>query len=160
MYHSFHLHSRIEIQFLLNHKSNDILFFFFLQSSSPYASRGSTNKVVEWFNQLALETRGYIREAGFKPIISLLLKKSTNTTLVQCLIERWWDTTHTFHIAEQEMTVTPYDFYRMTSLSFERAITGLNDVSGVQLGIDMLGRKYSTETIHYFNLVLDCVFLP
>ena len=58
------------------------------------------------------------------------------------------------------MMVTPYNFYRMTSLSFEGAIISFDDVSGVQLGIDMLGRKYSTETISYFNLVSDYMFLP
>ncbi|KAM3696973.1 hypothetical protein ACJW31_06G077800 [Castanea mollissima] len=36
--------------------------FLHAQSLSPHAGRGSTNKVVEWFNLLALETRGYIRE--------------------------------------------------------------------------------------------------
>ena len=76
------------------------LFFFFLQSSSPYIGRGSTNKVVEWYNLLVPETMGYIWEAGFEPIIGLLSKKSASATLVQCLIERWWDTTHAFHIVE------------------------------------------------------------
>ena len=75
--------------------------------------------------------RAYIQEASFKPILGLLLKRSANATLVQCLIERWWDTTHTFHIAEQEMTVTPYDFYCMTDLSFEGAIISLDGVSGI-----------------------------
>ena len=70
----------------LGHESNDI---FFLQSSSPYASRGSTNKVVEWFKLLFPETRGYIREAGFEPVISFLPKKTASATLAQCLIERW-----------------------------------------------------------------------
>ena len=83
----------------------DLMSSFFLQSSSPYADRGSTNKVVERFNQLIPKTRGYIREAGFEHIISLLPKNSTSATLVQCVIERLWDTTHTFHIAEREMTV-------------------------------------------------------
>ena len=83
----------------------------------------------------------------------------TSSTLEQCLIERWWDTTHTFHISEQEMMVTPYDFYRMTSLSFEGAIISLDGVSGIQLGLYMLGRKYSTETIRYFNLVSNYMFL-
>ena len=73
---------------------------------------------------------------------------------------RWWDSTHTFHITEWEMTVTPYDFYRMTGLSFEGAIISLDNVSCVQLGIDMLGRKYSTETICYFDQVSDYMFLP
>ena len=95
------------------------LFFFFLQSSSPYTGKGSANKVIEWYNLLVLETKAYIREAGFEPIIGLLLEKSVSATLVQCLIERWWDTTYTFHIAEREMTVTPYDFFRMIGLSFK-----------------------------------------
>ena len=77
------------------------------------------DQVLKWFNLLAPETRGYIWEADFEPIISLLPEKSASATLVQCLIERWWDTTHTFHITKQELRVTPYDFYRMTSLRFE-----------------------------------------
>ena len=102
-----------------------------MQSSTIYIGKGSTNKVVEWFNLLAFETRGYVREAGFEPVIGLLLEKSASATLVQCLIKRWWDTTHTFHIAKREMTVTPYDFYRMTNLSFEGAIISLDGVLGV-----------------------------
>ena len=56
--------------------------------------------------------------------------------------------------------MTPYDFYRMTGLSFEVAIINLDGVSGIKLGLDMLGRKYSTETIRYFDLVLDYMLLP
>ena len=126
---------------------------FFLQSSSPYDGRGSSNNVVEWFNLLTLETRGYIREVGFEPIIGLLPEKSTSATLVQCLIRKWCDTTHTFHITKRGMTVTHYNFYHMTGLSFKRAIISLDSVLGIQLGIDMLERKYSTETIRYFDLV-------
>ena len=58
------------------------------------------------------------------------------------------------------MTVTTYNFYRLTNLSFERAIISLDGVSGIQLGFNMLGRKYSIETIHYFDLVLDYMLLP
>ena len=57
------------------------------------------------------------------------------------------------------MTVTPYDFYRMTGLSSEGAIISLDGVSGIQLGLDMLGRKYSTKTIRYFDLVSDYMLL-
>ncbi|KAL0015416.1 hypothetical protein SO802_002485 [Lithocarpus litseifolius] len=77
-----------------------------------------------------------------------------------CLIEKWWDSTHTFHIVEQEMTVTPYDFYCMIGLSFEGAIISLDNVLGIQLGLNMLGRKYSIETIRYFDLVSDYMLLP
>ena len=131
-----------------------------MQSSSTCVGRGSTNKVVEWYNLLVLETRAYIQEVGFKPILSLLLEKSASATLVQCLIKRWWDTAHTFHIAEQEMTMTLYDFYPMTSFCFEGAIIYLDGMSGIQLGLDMLGRKYPTKTIRYFDLVLDYMLLP
>ena len=58
------------------------------------------------------------------------------------------------------MTVTPYDFYRMTGLGFEGAIISFDGVSSIQLGIDMLGRKYSTETICYLDLVSNYMFLP
>ena len=158
----FYLHFYIEKiifhQFCLNEESN--LFFFFLQSSSPCVGRGSTNTVVEWYNLFVPKTRAYIQEPGFEPIIGLLSEKSANATLVQCLIERWWDTTHTFHIAKREITVTPYNFYLMTSLSFEGNIINLDGVSGIQMGLNMLGRKYSTETIHYFDLVSNYMFLP
>ena len=58
------------------------------------------------------------------------------------------------------MTVTPYDFYCMIGLSFKGAIFSLDGMPGVQLSIDILGRKYSTETILYFDLVSDYMFLP
>ena len=58
------------------------------------------------------------------------------------------------------MTVTPYNFYYMTGLSFKGAIISIDGVSSVQLGNDILGRKYSNVTIHYFDLVLDYMFLP
>ena len=48
----------------------------------------------------------------------------------------------------------------MTGLSFEGTFTNLDGVSGIQLGLDMQGRKYSIETIHYFELVSDYMFLP
>ena len=85
--------------------------------------------MVEWYNLLVLENKAYVWEAGFESIIGLLLEKSASSTLVQCLIKRWWDTTHTFHIAKQKMTMTPYNFYRMTGLSFKRAIISLDGVS-------------------------------
>ena len=58
------------------------------------------------------------------------------------------------------MTVTPYDFHRMTGLSFEGAIINLDCVSEIQLGFDILGRKYPIKTICYFDLVSDYMLLP
>ena len=131
----------------------------FLQSSSLYASRRSITKVVEQYNLLVPETKAYIREAGFEPIIDILLEKSASATLVQRFIERWWDTTHTFHIVEREMTVTSYDFYYMIGLSFKGVIISLDGVSSIQLGFDRLERKYSIKTIRYFDLVSDYMLL-
>jgi len=48
---------------------------FSLQSSSPYAGRGSTNKVVEWYNLLVLETKGYIQEVGLSLFLAFFLKR-------------------------------------------------------------------------------------
>ena len=115
--------------------------------------------MVEQYNLLVPETKAYIREAGFEPIIDILLEKSASATLVQRFIERWWDTTHTFHIVEREMTVTSYDFYYMIGLSFKGVIISLDGVSSIQLGFDRLERKYSTKTIRYFDLVSDYMLL-
>jgi len=112
LYHPIYLHSHTKTPYFFNFtRIMNLTTFYFLQSSTPYVGRGSTNKVVESFNLLIPKTRGYVREAGFEPITSLLSKKSASATLVQCLIERWWDTTHTFHIAERKMIVTPIRTY-------------------------------------------------
>ena len=58
------------------------------------------------------------------------------------------------------MTMTPYDFHHMTGLSFEGAIINLEGMSSIQLGLDMLGRKYPIKTIRYFDLVSDYMLLP
>ena len=62
LYHSFYLHSCIKISYFLNFTWiwNLMSSFSFLHSSSPYAGKGSTNKVVEWFNLLVPETKGYM----------------------------------------------------------------------------------------------------
>jgi len=51
------------------------------------------------------------------------------------------------------------DLYCMTKLSFEGAIISLDGMSGIQLGLNMLGRKYSTKTIRYLDLVSAYMFL-
>ena len=60
LYHPFYLHSCITTLYSSNFTSIMNLMTSFLQSSSPYAGRGSTNKVVEWFKSLVPETKGYI----------------------------------------------------------------------------------------------------
>ena len=72
-----------------------------------------------WYNNLTKETWGHIRAAGFELVIHLMPERSASAVLMQTLAERWWDTTHTFHIADKEMTITPHDFHRMTGLWFD-----------------------------------------
>ena len=102
--------------FSSHYESNIIFFPFSLQILAPFSSRASTNWVAIWYRTLTKETMGHIHATGFKPIICLLLERSASAILMQTLAKRRWDTTHTFHIANREMTMTPHDFHRMTSL--------------------------------------------
>ena len=71
------------------------------------------------------ETKGYICATGFKPIIYLLLETFASAILVQCLAERWWDTTYTFHIADWKMKVITHDFHRMIGLRCDGMLINL-----------------------------------
>jgi len=53
------------------------------------------------------------------------------------------------------MTVTPHDFYRMTSHRCDGALINFKGESGVQLGIELFERWYSSNTIYYFDIKLD-----
>ena len=107
-----------------------------------------------------MEIRAYIRVEDYEPIIRLLPERSTNAILVQSLAKRWWDTTHTFHIADREMTMTPHDFHRMTGLRCDKALISLKGELSTQLGIDLLRRRYTTKTICYFDIEMDYKPLP
>ena len=104
----------------------------------PFSSRGSTNCIASWYKALTNETKAYIRVASFEPIICLLLESHASAIQVQSLVERGWNTTHNFHIADQEMTVTPHNFHRMIGFRYDGAIINLEGDSSVQLGIELL----------------------
>ena len=59
---------------------------------------------------------------GFNCIISTLIYSSyASSQAAMCtLVERWIDTTHTFHLSFGEMTITPLDFAAITGLNFSR----------------------------------------
>ena len=96
----------------------------------PFLGKGSTNSAVAWYRVLTVVIKAYIRATSFELIFHLLLERSTSAILVQSLVERWWDTTHTFHIANREMTVTPHDFHYMTGFRCDRALINLVGESG------------------------------
>ena len=41
-------------------------------------------------------------------------------SLVYALIERWWDTTHTFHFPQGKIGITPLDVTMLTGMSIKR----------------------------------------
>lgn len=49
----------------------------------------------------------------------------------------------------------PCDFHHMNSLRCDGAIINLEGESGTRLAIDLLERKYSIDTIRYFDLETD-----
>lgn len=113
-----------------------------------------------WYSVLNEENQGYVSAAVFKPVIHLIPERSASAVLAQTVVKKWWDTTHTFHIAGQKMTITPYDFHRMTGLWFNGVLISLENESGVWLGADLLGRRYATETIRYTDLKVNFMHCP
>ena len=111
--------------------------------------------MVAWYRVLPIKTKAYIRVAGFKLIIRLLLEQSASAILVQTLAEKWWDTTHTFYIADRDMIVTSNNFHHMTDLRCDRALINLERESSIQLGIELLRRRNTTETVYYFDIKAD-----
>ena len=58
------------------------------------------------------------------------------------------------------MTATPCDFHRMTCLRCDGTIINLEGKSSTRLVIDLLGRRYFTDTILYFDIEVDCWPFP
>jgi hypothetical protein len=52
-------------------------------------------------------THSFIETAGFKYFVETQPTKTAKKSLLCALAERWWDTTHTFHIAVVEMGLSP-----------------------------------------------------
>ncbi len=79
-------------------------------------SRGNSTEVFKWWARLTPLTRSFVEMAGFKQFVESQPTETVRKVLLCTLVERWWDTTHTFHIAGVKMTITPYDIYRLTGL--------------------------------------------
>ena len=141
--------------FLIQHDSHAPVPVFYRLYLLSFTSRGSAGHLFAWYRALTKDTKALVSVAGFKPVMCLLSESFVSSILGQALAKRWWDTTHTFHITRTEMTVTPHDFHQKTSLRSNGAIINLKSESGIQLGIDLLGCRYSSEHILYFDLERD-----
>jgi len=86
--------------------------------------------VAAWYKVLSTKTRVLFCATGFEPMIYLMPERFANAILVQSLVERWWDTTHTFNIVNREIPVNPHDFHYMTGLKCNGAHINLKVKSG------------------------------
>ncbi|GMQ02020.1 hypothetical protein CsSME_00048447 [Camellia sinensis var. sinensis] len=67
--------------------------------------------------ELPNAVRHIVDEAGFGPFCAGLSRHPASRTYLGALVERWWDTTNSFHFfATEDMTMTPYDFSILTGL--------------------------------------------
>ena len=53
------------------------------------------------------------------------------------------------------MIVTSNNFHHMTDRRCDKALINLERESGIQLGIELLRRRNTTETVYYFDIKAD-----
>ena len=87
-----------------------------MQVIRTFLSRGNPTEVLKWRGRLNSMTRSFVEAAGFKYFLETQPIETAKKSHLCALAERWWDTTHTFHIVGVEITITPYDVHRLTGL--------------------------------------------
>ncbi|GMP57280.1 hypothetical protein CsSME_00021430 [Camellia sinensis var. sinensis] len=71
----------------------------------------------EWYVELPETVHHMVYGTGFGPFCTGLSRYPASRTLMGALVERWWDTTNSFHFsATGDMTMTPFDFAMLTCL--------------------------------------------
>ncbi|KAI7986318.1 Protein MAINTENANCE OF MERISTEMS, partial [Camellia lanceoleosa] len=71
----------------------------------------------DWYAELPEAVRDLVDLAGFGPFCTGLSRCPARRTLMAALVERWWDTTNSFHFsATGDLTMTPLDFAVLTGL--------------------------------------------
>ena len=93
------------------------MLFLQLDASILRAS-GNPASVKKWFAKLPPATRARIKDTGFHSFINAISGRSTkhDKAGLRALVERWIDTTHTFHLPFGEMIISPGDFAYLTSI--------------------------------------------
>lgn len=122
--------------------------------------RESTSCIASWYRVLTNDTRAFVCVISSEPILHLLPENHASTNFMYSLAKRWWHTTHTFHIVDREMTVTPYNFHQMTSLRYDGSFINLEGELGTALRIELLGWGYMMDTICYFDIETNYRPLP
>ena len=97
------------------------MFTYQSQSQGPVIQLpNSFNKVSLYYQGLPSCVKRKVTSLGFDGIIASLTYGlyTSSQAAMSALVERWMDTTHTFHLPFGEMTVTLLDFAAITDLSF------------------------------------------
>jgi hypothetical protein len=107
---------------------------FFIQKVHQWKIRCAHATAQNWWKQLLRMTdpsfqrvREMISATPFGPLIDMDWGRN-DASLGFALVERWWDTTHTFHFPWGEAGITPLDF---------TMLTGMGVGEGVVLPFDM-----------------------
>ncbi|GMP35857.1 hypothetical protein CsSME_00008156 [Camellia sinensis var. sinensis] len=88
-----------------------------------HAFRGYGTIVArDWYMELPNAIRHIVDEAGFGIFCMGLSRLTASQPLLGALVERWWDTTDSFHFSTVgEMTMTPFDFSMLTGIGWDAA---------------------------------------
>ncbi|GMP74504.1 hypothetical protein CsSME_00031909 [Camellia sinensis var. sinensis] len=87
-----------------------------LQDSHAFCGYG-TIAAWGWYMELPDAVRHIVDEAGFGAFCVGLSRLTTSWPLLGALVERWWDTTDSFHFSTTgEMTMTSFDFSMLTGI--------------------------------------------
>ncbi|KAL7200016.1 hypothetical protein ACSBR2_022178 [Camellia fascicularis] len=71
----------------------------------------------DWYHELPARVHELVDEVGFGLFCTELSCHIASRALLGALVERWWDTTNSFHFSSiGDMTMTPYDFSMITGL--------------------------------------------
>ena len=91
------------------------------RSPDPYLKgHGSLAHAYKWYSKiLPPPVVEMVDRVGFGGFVRLLEKSTNDLVHVYALVERWWDSTNTFHLPFEEMTMTPYDFSMITGLKVD-----------------------------------------
>ncbi|KAI3924322.1 hypothetical protein MKW98_032523, partial [Papaver atlanticum] len=118
------------------HASTDITF-----ASDPtfrYQHRGSLVSVINYYKVItkhSLRVKYIIERAGWDCLLTMNIRE-TSHSLIDYIVERFWDTTNTFHFPFGEMGFTPLDWVMLTGLSI-----------GVGADIPYDSKKYHFEHV-------------
>ena len=117
--------------------------------------------------------RGCIEQAGFGPFfraMAVVGDTQRSLELIRAFMQCWWETTHTFHCALGEATITPYDFTLITGLPFtdrpifpiERGRSAppidVEELTGISLEVHK-GKYYELGPLHD-AIILRCSSYP